>query len=763
VNRTTRRLLAAACAATCVAAPHAPTVHATTGSDSGIPDVVAEALAETGDNNIVIVSTAPDGTVDVAAVNPDKTDAYLDKLAEQGADVIAADRDTLFSVTDNSTPPDDIGTGSGDAVDGNYRSMYRWAYETVRSSGAWPMSTGVGVVVAVIDTGVDTLHNDFGGRVLPGVTILDGKQTVGTTDTYGHGTHVAGIIAATPGNKIGTDGSAPGATILPVRTLGNDGYGKLSDIAAGIVYAVDQGADIINLSLSGPATAAGDAALAYATTRGVLVVGAVGNSGPAVKPGWPASNPSVIGVGSVDPDLNISSFSQTGNEVDFVAPGRNINSLAAGGGSIFMSGTSMATPHVAGALAVLLALTNGDSAAALAALANTATDLGTSGRDRIYGDGLIDITAAAGHLTPGRATTTYVPYGPTRLLDTRDNGKLVPAGTTTVIKAPADISAAGLGLGALALNVTVTETAGPGYVTIWACGNPQPFVSNGNYPAQATRATATIAPVAADGTVCIYNLAGTHLVVDLTGWYPQGQGFTADAPKRLYDTRSTQFRIPAGETVGLNVVERGNLPEDVAAVSMTVTVTDPISAGYVTVYQCGNPVPLASNVNFTAGETVANNVLVAPDTYGTICLYTSTTTHIVFDLNGWTTTAGTGRARTPTRVLDTREPDTAGTGQNQNTTGGLIQPGAVLTVDVKGNSTPRGVFLNAAVTQPAGGGYVTIWPCDQPKPATSTLNYMTGQTTANSAIVPVSATGQICASVSTPAHLVIDAGGRFGP
>src|SRR5919107_4804097 len=205
-----------------------------------------------------------------------------------------------------------------------YRSS-QWDLAKIQAPAAWQKSTGADVVVAVIDSGVDASHPDLAGQVLPGVDLVAGTSGV-STDPNGHGTHVAGTIAALTGNEVGVSGFAPDAKILPIRTQNANGSGLMSTIATGITYAADHGADVINMSLGGGAQlSAVTNAVAYARSKGVVVVASAGNSRYYGSPiSYPAADPGVIAVASTDSADHYSSFSNQGTYVDVAAPGSSI-------------------------------------------------------------------------------------------------------------------------------------------------------------------------------------------------------------------------------------------------------------------------------------------------------------------------------------------------------------------------------------------------------------------------------------------------------
>jgi type VII secretion-associated serine protease mycosin len=298
---------------------------------------------------------------------------------------------------------DHVVTAAGDT----YRDQ-QWDLDAARVPGAWPVSTGAGVTVAVIDTGVAADHPDLAGQILPGADFIAGTEGP-STDPNGHGTHVAGIIAAATGNGQGIAGIAPDARILPVRVLGANGSGYLSDTANGIVYAADHGADVINLSLSSTGEeAAVTNAISYARGKGVVVVAAAGNMRGSGSPvSYPAADPGVIAVAATDSSDAIASYSNAGGYVDVAAPGSAILSTYPTGYRA-MNGTSMASPHVAALAALIRAADHALTPDQVEqAIESSAVDLGAPGRDDDYGHGRIDATAALASLAP--ASTTAPP------------------------------------------------------------------------------------------------------------------------------------------------------------------------------------------------------------------------------------------------------------------------------------------------------------------------------------------------------------------
>jgi subtilisin family serine protease len=274
----------------------------------------------------------------------------------------------------------------------------QWGMDAVGAPLAWGVSRGAGVVVAVVDTGVAPAP-DLEGRLLAGWNVLEGSADA--VDDNGHGTHVSGTIAENADNGLAEVGLAPEVSILPVKVLDASGSGTDSDVAAGIVWASDHAARVVNLSLGGPTSSRllSDA-VRYATAHGALVVAAAGNESGAV--GYPARIATVLGVGAVDSSLARAAFSNTGAGLDIMGPGVGIvqQTLGASADSYVdesLSGTSMATPFVAAAAALVLAVKPKSTPARVARLLErTAQDLGAAGRDGETGYGLVRADRAVG-------------------------------------------------------------------------------------------------------------------------------------------------------------------------------------------------------------------------------------------------------------------------------------------------------------------------------------------------------------------------------
>ncbi len=227
----------------------------------------------------------------------------------------------------------------------------QWGLQVTRASGGWRLAShGRRVIVAVVDSGVDASHPDLAGKVLAGWNAIDGSTN--TADDNGHGTAVAGIIAAVTGNGVGVASYCARCVILPVKVLDAHGAGTPLDVARGIRWAVDHGARVVNVSIG---TGDDDPILrqnvAYAAAHGVLVVGSAGNLGDN-EPSYPAADPGALAVAATDAHRHLFTWSTSGAWVQLAAPGSNLTT-GLGGYSVLV-GTSAAAPVVAGIAALAL-------------------------------------------------------------------------------------------------------------------------------------------------------------------------------------------------------------------------------------------------------------------------------------------------------------------------------------------------------------------------------------------------------------------------
>ena len=276
----------------------------------------------------------------------------------------------------------------------------QWGLTAIGAPSVWTISRGVGVTVAVIDSGSGP-HPDLDANLDAGRTMFGFIDSAGEidVDVAGHGSHVAGIIAAVADNAIGGSGVAPQSRILPIRVLDSLGSGDSKDVSKAVRFAVDSGVRVINLSLCGSTESTSlTAAIQYAVDRNVLVVAAAGNGAADSTPKWPGASDLTIAVTAVDRYNSVTSFDQRGDYIDIAAPGSSILSTASYDYKI-QSGTSMAAAFVSGAAALLFAAQPSITALQVRdVLQRTATDIGAPGRDTTFGHGLVNLVAAFAEL-----------------------------------------------------------------------------------------------------------------------------------------------------------------------------------------------------------------------------------------------------------------------------------------------------------------------------------------------------------------------------
>jgi subtilisin family serine protease len=305
--------------------------------------------------------------------------------------------------------------GTAHAADDPARPL-QWHLDTVHAPAAWRVADGTGVVVAVVDSGVDLAHEDLAGQLVPGHDVVDGDDV--PQDAHGHGTHIAGLIAAAAGNGRGGAGIAPGARIMPVRVLDERGDGQVEDVIAGVRWAVAHGARVVNLSLAESTDSLGadlSDVLRDAWAAGVVPVVAAGNNTLAGFDDEPAMVVSAtnradgrpaysIGVGDARwgmsaPGGDLPDLGRDGAILSTYWTGTKPNQYA------YLAGTSQAAALVSGALAVLLSSGRFTPDQAVHRLLDTAVDLGAPGRDSTFGAGRLDLGAALKGVAPAQSTS----------------------------------------------------------------------------------------------------------------------------------------------------------------------------------------------------------------------------------------------------------------------------------------------------------------------------------------------------------------------
>jgi hypothetical protein len=330
------------------------------------------------------------------------------------------------------------------------------------------------------------------------------------------------------------------------------------------------------------------------------------------------------------------------------------------------------------------------------------------------------------------------------------------------------------GVTAVSLNLTAVGPTAEGYVTVWPCGSTKPSTSNVNFVKNQIVPNAVISPVDSTGKVCIASTAATHLVVDVNGWFGANSGLRAVTPVRVFDTRHGTGGVPvakvgaldgSGTALEVSILSAiGQSAGAVSAVSLNVTATGTSVSkygGYVTVYPCGGAPPNSSNLNFVANQSVPNAVIVPVSATGTVCFYVYGQADLIADVNGWFAGGSGFNSLAPTRVFDTRS---GIGGVPVARVGALDGSGMALKVQVAGtNGVPAlgaaAVMMNVTVdatTASAYGGYVTAYPCDVTLPNSSNINFVSGQTIANSVVAPLSVNGEVCFYVYGQAHVLAD-------
>ena len=361
---------------------------------------------------------------------------------------------------------------------------------------------------------------------------------------------------------------------------------------------------------------------------------------------------------------------------------------------------------------------------------------------------VVDRTGAPTNRAPatqeGSGHSVFIPVVPARLLETRSGPGLgtVDSGFSGIGIRPPD-SVLELGVvgraqmpawaRSVVLNVTVTGAVGPGYLTVYPCGEGRPTSSNLNYDIGTTRAVAVIARIGSNGAVCVYTQTPTHVVVDLVGFYAFGASFSGIQPARLLDSRvgpefptvdgqsAGQGRLVGGSVTSVKVTGRGGVPVDASSVAVNVTAINPALAGFITIFPCGDQIPVASTVNFTPGAIVPNSAIVKVGANGSICIYSNTDTDVVLDVNGYDAAQAVVRLFEPTRLLETRPGLVTADGLSEFN--GPRPSDSVLELPIGGRlGVPTAIHaavLNITVPEATGPGFVTVFPCGTSRPLAS--------------------------------------------
>ena len=419
------------------------------------------------------------------------------------------------------------------------------------------------------------------------------------------------------------------------------------------------------------------------------------------------------------------------------------------------------------------------------------------------------VTTPAGTTTAGVSAQylytqqgPYTPVAPYRICDTRTGNSTPCTGQILVSGGSLDVQVAGTeppgstvggvpsDATAAVLNVTAVGPTNSGYLTVYPTGTTRAFASSLNFVAGQTVANLVTVALGVNGQVTVFNSMGmTNVVVDVEGYISasSGSNYTPITPLRICDTRTSNpssltgafaqcnaKTLAAKVPLAVQVTGLGSIPASASGVVMNVTVTSPHASGYLTVYPAGESPPLASNVDFSAGQTIPNGAAVKLPASGAIDIVSNTSTNVILDVEGYYSTSGsTYIPIAPERIADTRCSATPTPSycqaeqlppQNQGLsavgTGGMI---SLVTGGI--NSIPlsaTAVGLNVTVTSTASSSFLTVYPAGSTRPTASSLNWVKGATVANVVIAPVGSNGTVeIYNYSGSTDVVVDIEGYY--
>ena len=342
------------------------------------------------------------------------------------------------------------------------------------------------------------------------------------------------------------------------------------------------------------------------------------------------------------------------------------------------------------------------------------------------------------------------------------------AATTTVVNVAGRNGVPVGAIGAVVNVVAISPSAG-GYFTVYPCGTTRPEASTLNFAAGQTIANGATIKLGPDGTVCVYTDQAADLIVDVTGYIPQGSTVGTVVPARLHDTRpaatidgkeSNTGRRTSGSITTIQVAGRGQVPTNASAATLNIAAINTAAPGYMTVYPCGTTRPEASTLNFAAGQTIANGATIKLGPDGTVCVYTDQAADLIVDVTGYIPQGSTVGTVVPARLHDTRP---AATIDGKESSTGRRTSGSITTIQVAGRgqvpTNASAATLNIAAINTAAPGYMTVYPCGTTRPEASTLNFAAGQTIANGATIKLGPDGTVCVYTDQAADLIVDVTG----
>ena len=601
-----------------------------------------------------------------------------------------------------------VGNGASGAIAAGKEVVLK-----VTGRGTVP-SAGVGAVV---------LNLTVTGASQPGVVTVfpsGSAAPLASNLNYAAGQTIANLVLAKPG----PDGS------IVLRNGSNGTIHLIADVAG---YELTATATTPGALLALTPSRILDTRDGTGATAGIVAASGTVDLAVTGHGGVPAT-----GVSAVMLNMTVTQPSSEGH----------ISAAAAGGTANDASNLSFAAGQTVANLVMVKVGANGH-----VTLANSST-----GTTHVVAD-------VAGYVVAGDpiAAGGVIPLPSARVLDTRDGtgvaAAAVPAGGDVVLKLTGVGGIPTSGVSAVSYSLTVTGATNAGFVTAYPKGGSAPMASNVNFVAGVTATNMAITKLGADGSIVLHNggSATIQVFVDVNGYVSSGTSpvagtFVATDPVRLLDTRVDNGYtgvVPAGADVVLRIAGRGPIPATgVGGVSLNVTVTAPTAAGVVTAYPSGVAAPLASNLNFVAGATVANLVVVRLGSDGSVVLHngSSGTIHLIADVTGYyvggtPVAPGAVVGLTPFRLLDTRD----GTGVSS---AGAVAGGADVVLKVAGlggvpASGASAVLLNVTVTAPTTAGHITVFPKGGTAPVTSNLNFSAGQTIPNLVLAKIGADGSV--------------------
>jgi Arylsulfotransferase (ASST) len=381
----------------------------------------------------------------------------------------------------------------------------------------------------------------------------------------------------------------------------------------------------------------------------------------------------------------------------------------------------------------------------------------------------VTCSPVVGTATAHAPLTSYTPITPDRVIDTRDGtgGVAKPLGAGCTLRF--DLSGAAVPGTAEAVALSVTAIAAErNFLTVFPCVEGRPPTSNLNTRAGIPTPNLVISAIGTDRRVCVFANARVDLVIDVSGYFSDGPDrFASITPVRAYDTREVGSKAPLAANTVLPVhVGGAQVPAAATSAVVNLTVTGGAGPGFLVAYECGTPPPLASNLNFIAGEPRSVAAIVGLSSGGDLCVLTSIAVHVVIDVTGWYGPApGFGPAAeltaiTGRRVADTRTPAAPWSTPFAARQVRSFQPLAGTAYA----GTASAVVLNVVATNTGAAGYVALYPCTASVPLVSSLNFAGGGgETTNLVTVELSASDQVCVYASQPTDLVIDLFGVYAP